>query len=74
MVVVCELIVSLRKESQDKSLTQKLPLELMNSGCQGEKYGPDSLLAALWAPLPALCTPAAPPDLDRLRMSVWWTL
>lgn len=43
---MCESIVSLGKESQDEnSLTQKLPLELMNSGCQQVKYGRASLPA-----------------------------
>lgn len=66
MAVMCELIVSLQKESQDeKSLTQKLPLELMNSGCQQVKYGHVSSLADFWAPLPrSLHTLTSTPDLD----------
>lgn len=66
---MCEFIVSLRKESQDeKSLTQKLPLELMNSGCQQVKYGHVSLLADFWAPLPCcLHIPTSPPDLDGFK-------
>lgn len=64
-----EFIVPLRKESQDeKSLTQKLPLELMNSGCQQVKYGHISSLADPGAP-PSRCLPvlASPPDLDRFK-------
>lgn len=64
-----EFIVPLRKESQEeKSLTQKLPLELMNSGCQQVKYGHVSSPADPGAPpsrrLPVL---ASPPDLDRFK-------
>lgn len=69
MVAMCEFIVSLRKESQDeKSLTQKLPLELMNSGCQRVKYGHASSPADSGAP-PShrLHILASPPDLDRFK-------
>lgn len=68
-VAMWEFIVPLRKESQDeKSLTQKLPLELMNSGCQQVKYGHISSLADPGAP-PSRCLPvlASPPDLDRFK-------
>lgn len=73
--MMCEFTVSLGKESQDKSLTQKLLLELMNSACQGVKYGHASLLVAFWAPLPrSLHILAAPSEFDRGRTAARQTL